>query len=147
MFGSWIFTFSHFSIRSTLISAWGFLPLFLLCGFFHWMQVFGNCLPFLGSIFEIIRHISFFCKDPFRVTLWNLFQTFWMAYLVDTVWNHRLFLFHHLLVLLPKNLGWQSLPEWFSFWNTAPFSPENAVTLYCCYRTDPVHWSASMHYQ
>ena len=28
-----------------------------------------------------------------------------------------------------------------------PFSPENAATLYCSYGKDPVHWSASAHFQ
>ena len=130
MFGSWIFTFSGFSILSTIISAWGFFTLFLSRGFLPLDAGF----PFSGSIFETVRHVSFFCEDPFRATLRNQFQTFWMACLVDTVRNHRLLLFHHLLALLPKTLGRQSLPEGFPFWNTAPFSLKNAASLYCCYR-------------
>ena len=68
------------------------------------MQIFRNCLPFLGNIFEIVRLVLFYCKDPFRATLRNQFQTFWKACLVDTVRNHRLLLFNHLLALLPKTL-------------------------------------------
>ena len=108
--------------------------------FFHWILPLFHCLPFSGSVFETARHFSF-CEDPFRATLRKQFQTFSMTCLVDTL------LFYHLLALFPKTLGWQLLPERFPFWNTAPFSPKNAVILYCCYRTDPVHWSASVHFQ
>ena len=108
--------------------------------FFHWILPLFHCLPFSGSVFETARYFSF-CEDPFRATLRKQFQTFSMTCLVDTL------LFYHLLALFPKTLGWQLLPERFPFWNTAPFSPKNAVILYCCYRTDPVHWSASVHFQ
>ena len=145
----WVLDFYFFrlSIQSTIISAWGFLILFLSCGFLSLDAGFWKLSSIFGSIFEIVRHGSFFCKDPFRATLRNQLQTFWMACLVNTVRNHGLLLFHHLLALLPKTLGWQSLPERVPFWNTAPFSPENAATPYCCYRTDPVHLSASAHFQ
>ena len=139
----YIFTFFGFSIESTIIFAWGFLTLFLSYGI---LPLF-HCLPFSGSIFETARHYSFFCEDPFRATLRKQFQTFSMTCLVDTLWNHRLLLFYHLLALFPKTLGWQLLPKRFPFWNTAPFSPKNVVILYCCYRIDPVHWSASVHFQ